>query len=181
MQTRRGQEPHHLIDFLFPAALLFVFAFSAVSVILLATGIYRDTVNHSSRSYTAQTALAYLTEKVHQNDGNGTIEAGTFEGCPALIFRQSYHDSDYSTYIYAYGQELRELFVKDGTPAELSDGKAILEIRDLEVSDLGDGLFVFSCTDTDGHTVRAVVHSRSQTATTASAETDLAGKGGEDG
>ena len=36
MQTRR--DPHHLIDVLFPAALLFVFAFSAVSVILLATG-----------------------------------------------------------------------------------------------------------------------------------------------
>lgn len=41
MQIRR--DPHHLIDVLFPAALLFVFAFSAVSVILLATGVYRDT------------------------------------------------------------------------------------------------------------------------------------------
>ena len=62
MQIRR--DPHHLIDVLFPAALLFVFAFSAVSVILLATGVYRDTAIHSSRSYTAETALAYLTEKV---------------------------------------------------------------------------------------------------------------------
>lgn len=178
MHTR--QEPHHLIDFLFPAALLFVFAFSAVSVILLATGVYQDTAAHSARSYTAETALAYLTEKVHQNDGNGTVEAGTFEGCPALIFRQSYNDSDYSTYIYAYDQELRELFVKDGTPAELSDGKAILEIQDLEISNLGDGLFAFSCTNTDGHTVRTVVHSRSEAATTAPAETELAGKGGAD-
>ena len=59
MQIRR--DPHHLIDVLFPAALLFVFAFSAVSVILLATGVYRDTAIHSSRSYTAETALAYLT------------------------------------------------------------------------------------------------------------------------
>ena len=55
MQIRR--DPHHLIDVLFPAALLFVFAFSAVSVILLATGVYRDTAIHSSRSYTAE----YLT------------------------------------------------------------------------------------------------------------------------
>lgn len=83
MQIRR--DPHHLIDVLFPAALLFVFAFSAVSVILLATGVYRDTAIHSSRSYTAETALAYLTEKVHQNDADGQIDIGTFDG--ARLFR----------------------------------------------------------------------------------------------
>ena len=129
MQIRR--DPHHLIDVLFPAALLFVFAFSAVSVILLATGVYRDTAIHSSRSYTAETALAYLTEKVHQNDADGQIDIGTFDGCEALQIRQSYGDSDYTTYIYAYEDALRELFVKDGAPASAEDGRAILAVSSL--------------------------------------------------
>lgn len=169
MQTRR--EPHHLIDILFPAALLFVFAFSAVSVILLATGVYQDTVNHSSRSYTAETALAYLTEKVHQNDADGQITIGTFDGCEALQIRQSYQGSDYTTYIYAYEDALRELFVKDGAPAAAADGRAILTVSDLTFSDLGDGLLSFSCTNADGTAARAVVQVRS---------TDISAKGGAD-
>lgn len=159
MQTRR--DPHHLIDVLFPAALLFVFAFSAVSVVLLATGVYRDTASHSSRSYTAETALAYLTEKVHQNDADGQIDIGTFDGCEALQIRQSYGDSDYTTYIYAYEDALRELFVKDGAPASAEDGRAILAVSSLSFTRPDDGLLSFSCTNTDGTTARAVVQVRS--------------------
>ena len=33
----------HMVDFLFPVALLFVFALSALAVILLATEVYRST------------------------------------------------------------------------------------------------------------------------------------------
>ena len=41
-------QQNHMIDFLFPVALFFVFAVSAMTVILLATGIYRSTTEHSS-------------------------------------------------------------------------------------------------------------------------------------
>ena len=43
-------QQNHMIDFLFPVALFFVFAVSAMTVILLATGIYRSTTEHSSRN-----------------------------------------------------------------------------------------------------------------------------------
>ena len=109
----------------------------------------------------AETALAYLTEKVHQNDADGQIDIGTFDGCEALQIRQSYGDSDYTTYIYAYEDALRELFVKDGAPASAEDGRAILAVSSLSFTRPDDGLLSFSCTNTDGTTARAVVQVRS--------------------
>lgn len=161
MSMHNKQEPHHLIDLLFPVALLFVFALSAIVVILLATGIYRDTAEHSSRSYTAQTALAYLTEKVHQNDSDGRIDLTDFDGCEALRIQQTYEELSYTTYIYVYEGALRELFLKDGTEASASDGQTILSVRELHFSDLGDGLLSFSCKDLDGREAMALVRVRS--------------------
>ena len=63
----------HMIDFLFPVALFFVFALSALTVILLATQIYRSTTENSSLNYTARTSLSYISEKVHQNDSRQSI------------------------------------------------------------------------------------------------------------
>ena len=42
----------HMIDFLFSVALFFVFALSALIVILLAARIYQSTTEHSSLNYT---------------------------------------------------------------------------------------------------------------------------------
>ena len=159
MKTRH--EPQHLIDFLFPAVLLFVFAFSAISVILLATGVYQDTVRHSARNYTAQTALAYLTEKVHQNDVSGQITLESFDGCPALVLRQSREDQTYVTYLFVAHRELRELFIQDGTAATAEDGRSILDVASLDMEEIGNHSFLFTCTDETGETARAVVHVRS--------------------
>ena len=41
----------HIIDFLFPIALFFVFALSALTLILLAAGIYQSTTERSSLRY----------------------------------------------------------------------------------------------------------------------------------
>ena len=110
-------QQNHMIDFLFPVALFFVFAVSAMTVILLATGIYRSTTEHSSLNYTARTSLAYICEKIHQNDAGGDVALGTFDGCDALILRQTRGEDTYQTYIYVYENELKELFIKDGVEA----------------------------------------------------------------
>lgn len=161
MSMRTQQESHHLIDFLFPAALLFVFAFSAVSVILLATDVYQDTVAHSARSYTAETALSYLTEKLHQSDTSGEASIGSFDGCEALVLKASYNGTAYTTYLYSYEDQLWELFVKDGTAASATDGKAILPVTGLTMETLSPSLFSFSCENANGETVTSVVNLRS--------------------
>lgn len=106
---KRRNEKKHVIDFLFPLAVFFVLAASSVAIVVLASGFYSRQVKASSDSYSGRTALAYVTEKIHQNDENGAIADGTFDGENVLVIRQRYDEKDYVTYLYAYDGYLREL------------------------------------------------------------------------
>lgn len=137
----------HIIDFLFPVVLFFVFALSALTVILLAARIYQNTTENSSLNDTSRTCLSYISEKVHQNDQQGSIRIGTFDGCEALIIEHCHENETYYTYIYAYGQELKELFARENVNASASSGRTILEIQNFSIEQLSDNLLRFSCTD----------------------------------
>ena len=117
----------HMIDLLFPVALFFVFALSALTVLLIAARIYQSTTEHSSLHDTSRTSLSYISEKLHQSDEAGSVSLGTFDGCDALIIQQTHGEHTYYTYIYSYEGKLRELFVKAGVNASASSGMAILE------------------------------------------------------
>lgn len=151
----------HMIDFLFPIALFFVFALSALTLVLFAARIYRSTTENSSLQYTSRTGLSYISEKIHQNDGNGAITLGSFDGCEALIMEQRYGEDTYCTYIYAYEKNLKELFIKDGVDANAADGRTILEIQDFSIEQISDHLFRFDCTDAKSQASSAIVGIRS--------------------
>lgn len=155
MQIRTRQS--HMVDFLFPVALLFVFAVSSLAVILMATEVYRSTTENSSLNYTARTSMAYISEKIHQNDMGGEVSIGDHKGCDALILEQDLNGIAYKTYIYMYDNELKELFARDGLefPAEM--GKTILAVEDFSIDEIGEGIFRFSCTDTDGQEASTIV------------------------
>ena len=119
---KRRNEKKHVIDFLFPLAVFFVLAASSVAIVVLASGFYSRQVKASSDSYSGRTALAYVTEKIHQNDENGAIADGY----------------------------LRELFIQDGTEAKASDGRKILETKDFGAKEISDGIFHLYCENEDG-------------------------------
>lgn len=147
----------HMIDLLFPVTLLFVFAVSSLTVILLAANIYQTVTKSASLHYSARTSLAYVSEKIHQNDAGGAVSLGTFDGTDALILQQTIDGNAYYTYIYEYENNLMELFVKDGVEASLSAGHIILPTADFTMEELKDGLFRFSCTDADGQSAATIV------------------------
>ncbi len=152
----------HMIDLLFPIALFFVFALSALTLILLAARIYQSTTANSSLQYTSRTGLAYISEKIHQNDEDGAVYLGNFDGQDAVILEQKQGDTLYYTYIYAYDQNLKELFIKDGVAATAADGRTILEVEDFTIEQVSDQLFRFSCTDQENRTSSAVIGIRSR-------------------
>lgn len=152
----------HMIDLLFPIALFFVFAASALTVLLLATNIYRSTTEHSYRNYTAETSLAYITEKIHQNDMSGTVSIEKFAGKDALTLKQDYEGTTYVTYIYTDDSALKELYIKEGTEVDISAGKTILPIESFTMQSLEDNTFRFVCTDKKGVKARTVVRLRSE-------------------
>lgn len=151
----------HMIDFLFPVALFFVFALSALTVILLAARIYQSTTEHSSFNYTSRTCLSYIAEKIHQNDVGGTASIGTFDGCDALVLGQAHGEDTYYTYIYVHENELKELFVKEGAEVKAADGKMVLKVTDFSMEQLSDDLLRFYCIDENGQESSSVLCIRS--------------------
>ena len=139
----------------------FVLAASSVAIVVLASGFYSRQVKASSDSYSGRTALAYVTEKMHQNDENGAIADGTFDGENALVIRQRYDEKDYVTYLYAYDGYLRELFIRDGTEAKASDGRKILATKDFEAKETSDGIFHLYCENEDGKKIDTFVSVKS--------------------
>lgn len=154
---------NHMVDFMFPIALFFVFAVSAIVVILLAAGIYESTTQSSMLNDTSRTTLSYVSEKIHQNDADGEITLGTFDSCPALIMEHGGEMEGYTTYIYVYENELRELLATGEAQANASVGKPIMAVEDFEMEEVDAGLFRFSCTDTNGRAVSTIVGVRSVT------------------
>lgn len=153
----------HMIDLLFPIALFFIFTLSALMVVLLAARIYQSSVENSSRNDTARTALSYISEKMHQNDMDGSVSLGTFDGCDALILKQDYNGDSYTTYIYAHDNALKELFIKDGANADASNGKKILDIESFFMTQVNENLFHFDCIDQNGHSASIVVGLENET------------------
>lgn len=154
---RFRNQKSHMIDFLFPIALFFVFALSAIAVILFATDIYRSATEHSSLNYTAGTSLSYISEKIHQNDEKGNVTLGTFEGMDALIIEQDFDGISYFTYIYTAQNELKELFVKEGVKANAAAGKSIVAVKSFTMEKLDDNAFRFSCIDDKNQTASSIV------------------------
>ena len=152
-QTRKNT----VIDLLFPIALFFVFAVSALTVVLLAANVYQSTTTSASYNYTTRTSLSYISEKIHQNDINGGISIGSFDGCESLILKQNYNKESYITYIYVYDGNLRELFIKDGINATKMDGKIIIAIKSFQMKALNDNLFQFTATNQDNQTASIIV------------------------
>lgn len=158
---RFRMQQNHMIDFLFPVILLFMFALSSLTVILLAAGVYRSTTEHSSLHDTSRTSLSYISEKIHQSDQSGLASIEHLEGVDMLVLEQPFQGETYCTYIYAYDNELRELFIKKGTPITLSAGRTILPVNHFTMQALQDDLFRFSCTDTQSRQASIIVTVRS--------------------
>lgn len=150
---------HHTIDFLFPIALFFVFSATALFSLLLAANIYQGIVTDSENRFQQETSLSYLTTKIRQNDEGGSqnIYISHFDGYDALAIEQSYENVAYITYIYEAEGELKELFLQKGAKASAKSGTTIMEVKNLDMEEIADGLFQFVCTTADGSTDSVIV------------------------
>lgn len=63
----------HVIDLVFPIALFFVFAASALIVLILAADLYGSTTGRLRVNDENRSALAYIEEKIRQNDTGGAM------------------------------------------------------------------------------------------------------------
>lgn len=116
--------------FLFPAALFLVFAVSALCVMLLAAGIYRQSAVETAKNDVSRIPpLSYISEKIHQGDSGDAVHLGTFDGLDALAIQQTVGDDSYTTYIYLYEKERKSCSSKTTYRPGHPPGKTIVHQR----------------------------------------------------
>lgn len=126
-------ERKHMVDILFVLTLFFVFALSALTLVVLGANVYRSTVDHMDESFTDRTSYAYVTQKLRQNDEAGALSVGEFGGCNACVITQEINNTIYNTYIYAYDGYLCELLARADMDMGPEDGTKILELGEFEI------------------------------------------------
>ena len=144
----------HTIDIIFPVAVLFVFAASALIVLMLASNIYTSNSAVPDDNYTSRTAFAYVSERLRQNDEAGTDISA--EGDKLVI-----RDGKVATYIYMKDGMLKELRVMDGATAGLDAGTDITAVQDFSGKTKDNKVYIDITTE-DGSDYRVVSTKRSK-------------------
>ena len=151
----------HVIDLIFPLAVLFVFAASSLVVLILSVHIYTGQTEQAEAHYHTDTPLSYVEEKIRQNDVAGSIAIMTLDGTECLALKNSSDGINSTTYLYVSDGWLKELFVRDDTDVSLNAGKNIIEASDFKVAELNNGLYRITITDTEGVTNSRILSERS--------------------
>lgn len=134
------KDHRHIIDILFVIALFCIFVMSALFLISIGANIYSKTVSTMGSNFSSRTAVAYITEKIHQSDEDGSISVGEFDGCPSIIISSVHNDKEYTTYIYSYENELMELMMRKDVVLTPEAGQSIIEIESFTLEKVDENL-----------------------------------------
>ena len=150
-----------MVDILFLLALFVLFTISSLILVSVGAEVYRQTTGDMSANYDMRTSIAYITEKVRQNDslivsedGNhiSNISIATLNGQQALVLTQELNNEYYQTYLYLHDGHLKELLIKSGTDLgehTLFAGQEIMELSGLELKELSNNLLSVKLITTD--------------------------------
>ncbi len=150
-----SRRPSRGAEQLFPALLFFVFLICTIFTILIGSRVYENIRGRDNASFETDTALAYITNKVRQNDKQDAIEVRDINGCSVLVMLSRYGNTDYETWIYESGGQLKlkELFSRTDSGLGVDDGLDIMDCRRLtfaiEERKGGDRILIISLGDSD--------------------------------
>ncbi|MCQ2519194.1 MAG: DUF4860 domain-containing protein [Lachnospiraceae bacterium] len=150
----------HTIDILFVITLFCVFAVSIVMLTGTGAAVYEKIVSNMDSNYNSRTAGTYLFNKLHRSDNSGNISLGEYCGSEAVILMEEIDNINYCTYIYYYDNRLMEMFTRFGQEIDPSFGTEIMELKEYEVSQISDTLFLFKFTTMEGERSSLYVHTR---------------------
>lgn len=128
---KNGHKTAHAVESLAALLLFAVFAVCVLSVLLTGAGVYRRLTERDRAAFDSRTAVRYVTTRVHKADRAEGLALRRFEGLDALVLPEQIDGDSYETWIYCYDGQLRELFIRSGTPAQPEDGGAVLEMESL--------------------------------------------------
>ena len=137
-------ENRHMVDVLFVITLFFVFALSALTLVILGANVYKSTVNHMDSSFNTRTSNAYVLQKLRQNDDVGTISIMSQDGVEYIVMTKEVNDTLYNTYLYEYDGHLYELLERADMELDPSYGTLITDVDSFGVNQVNDSLYSFT-------------------------------------
>ncbi len=153
MTAKAFKRPSKGAEQLFPALLFFVFLICTIFTILIGSRVYENIRSRDNASFETDTVLAYITNKVRQNDRADAIEVREVNGCSVLVMTSHYATADYETWIYESRGRLclMELFSRTDSGLSIDDGINIMNCGSLlfsiEETDSGERVLVISLGD----------------------------------
>lgn len=156
------QERRFIVDILFVLALFGLFTVSALILVTVGAETYQNTVENMDRNYETRTSVAYLTEKLRQNDSMDSISLSALSGEPALMMTQEINGKNYSTWLYFYDGYLKELLMlQDGNLGTdtLDAGQNIMKLSGLTLTEMSDHLFSMELVTANGEAHQIYVSS----------------------
>lgn len=112
-------------------SIFLLFAICSLTLMILGTDQYIKISDEMEKHFEMRTPIAYMSNKVRQNDTYGGIQILKKEGKDILVLSEAEGETVYETWIYEYEGELRELYIEQGDDPELEWGMALVEINGL--------------------------------------------------
>lgn len=131
----------YITDLMFVILLLLLFTSFGLCVVMIGARVYKNTVNNMEKNYSSRTAIAYLEEKIRQNNEVGKIEVTTIEKNQSLVIHSMVNEEKYVTYIYCYDGLLWELYTKASNKVKLGMGQSLVKLSNLSIEELKNGLY----------------------------------------
>lgn len=129
-----------------------------LALLLITLGIrtYKATVDKMEQNAQVRTSLQYIITKFEQNPKTA-VYLTKLEDTTAIALEEDIGTQAYVTYIYFYEGTLRELQIKKGSELGPQSGEFIASIKNLQITEVEEGLFKFTVTTSDDLTHEVVM------------------------
>lgn len=136
----KQRERSWIIHFICILSVLSVFAVSALVLMNVGVGVYKNIALGNAENFKLRTSLSYIASRIRQCDREDSIYLIEKEGVTVLILDEVIEGTKYETLLYFYDGKLYELFQEKGTSYELSSGMDIIEMNSLSFDMLSEKL-----------------------------------------
>lgn len=138
------ERPFRFLEIIPNFLLYFLFCGGILSILLSGARVYQEISAGLEEQFSVTTCASYLTAKLHHYDAAGRISVGTLDDTECLLLQEEIAGRAYTTYLYCYEGELKELFCAADAAFSPQDGETIMPMDQL-VWVLQDGLLSFRC------------------------------------
>ena len=139
----------------YAAAVLFLYLLfigAAASSLFLGIKVQNSLRARSEYSFDDGIIPAFISQKLRESDGVGTIYIGDFDGSSALYIESFLNRAIYTDIIYSYDGQLYELFCEKGARFTCDGGIRLAPLNQVAFSESRSGLIQADITGSDGKT-----------------------------